>query len=258
MIKRDIMLNIKRFIGFTLMAFFIMSAVAVRAQDAGGEASGGGTHWKTQLDVIKDTTGPTGIDLREKLLKDIGEAVAKGDTSDDIYAALEYISKEGLANNTNRQGVVLNDLYLLRQKAVKVLGAMGTERAADILMLLCRNEDVFDVQRELIIALGNIGINKNGLTVDAIFSIPKLQRYSGRSTTDIDFARLVSSAIDAFDKINKKNNGIGNKSKDVQNFLDDISKKQFPKRGDPVSIQDRAKKVLGEIIRMETQRKQGS
>jgi len=258
MIKRDIMSNIKRFIGFTLMAFFIVSAVAVRAQDASGEASGGGTHWKTQLDVIKDTTGPTGIDLRKKLLKDIGDAVATGDTSDDIYAALEYMSKEGLSNNTNRQGQVLNDNPTIRMESARELGKIGTARATDILILLCRNETVFDVQRELIIALGNIGINENGKTVEAIFSIPLLRRYKGRSTTDIDFERLVSSAIDAFDKINKKNNGIGNKSKDVQEFLDDISKKQFPKRRDPVSIQDRAKQVLGDIIRMETQRKQGS
>jgi hypothetical protein len=252
------MSNIKRFISFTLTAFFIVSAVAVRAQDAGGGASDGGDHWKTQLNVIKDNTGPTGIDLRKKLLKDIGDAVATGDTSDDIYAALEYISKEGLANNTNRQGQVLNDYPSIRMESARELGKMGTAKAADILIQLCRNETVFDVQRELIIALGNIGINENGKTVEAIFSIPLLRRYKGRSTTDIDFERLVISAIDAFDKINKKNNGIGNKTKDVQEFLDDISRKQFPRRGAPVSIQDRAKQVLGDVLRTESQRNQGS
>ena len=253
------MLNIKRFISFTLMAFFIMSAVAVRAQDAGGRAaSGGGAQWRNRLDAIKDTTGPTGIDMRNKLLKDIGEAIAQGDTSDDIFAALEYMSKEGLANRTNTQGLVLNDYHPIRKEAVRELGRMGTTRAADILILLCRNETVFDVQQALIIALGNIGINENGKTVDAIFSIPKFQGYNARSTTDIDFERLVNSAIDAFDKIDKKNNGLGAKSKKVQEFLDDISKKHFPKHGDLVPIHERAKLVLEEIIRRESQRRQES
>jgi hypothetical protein len=85
-----------------------------------------------------------------------------------------------------------------------------------------------------------------------------LQRYKARSTTDIDFERLVSSAIDAFDKIDKKNNGLAGKFKDVQEFLDDISKKHFPKRGDQVSIQDRARLVLEEMIKREAQRKQES
>jgi len=252
------MSNIKRFISFTLIACFIASAAA--AQDAGGGASGGGTQRQNRLDVnsIKDITGPDGQYKRTELLKDIREAIAGGDTSDEIYTALEYMSKEGMANRTNNQGNMINDYPTIRRDVAIELGKMGTAKATDILIMMCRNETVFDVQREAINALGNIGINDNGKTVDAIFTIPLLRRYKGRSTTDIDFERLVSSAIDAFEKIDKKNDGLGNKSKDVQEFLDDISKKHFPRRGNQVPIHDRAKKALEDMLRKETQRRQGS
>jgi hypothetical protein len=257
------MMNIKRFIGFTLTAFFIVSAVAapLAAQDAGGRASSGGTQRQTPLDInsLRDVTGSEGMDRRNKMLKEIAEVVAKGgDISDEIYAALEYMSKEGLTNKTYRQGQLLNDYPTVRRQVVDQLGKIGTAKATDILIQLCRNETVPDIQWEAISALGSIGINENGKTVDAIFSIQKLRRYDGHSTTDTDFERIVSSAIDAFDKIDKKNNGIGNRSKQVQEFLDNISKKHFPRRGDQVSIQDRAKQVLEDMIKKESQRRQES
>jgi len=252
------MSNTKRFISLTLMAFFVVSAVV--AQDAGDKTSGGTAARQNRLDInsLRDVTGSDGLDKRNKMLKDIVDAVTKGDTSDEVYAALEYMSTEGIKNKTMRQGQLLNDYPTVRRDVVIELGKIGTEKAAEILIQLCRNETVFDVQREAIRALGDIGINENGRSVEAIFSIPLLRRYNARSTTDIDFERLVSSAIDAFDKIDKKNNGLGSKFKDVREFLDDISKKHFPKRGDQVSIQDRAKLVLEEMIKRESQRNQGS
>ena len=252
------MSNIKRFISLALTVFGIVSAVA--AQDAGDKSSGGAATRQNRLDInnLRDVTGSDGLEKRNKMLKDIVDAIAKGDTSDEVYAALDYMSTEGIKNKTIRQGILLNDYPTVRRDVAIELGKIGTDKAADILIQLCRNETVFDVQREAIRALGDIGINENGRAIEAIFSIPLMRRYSARSTTDIDFERLVSSAIDAFDKIDKKNNGLAGKFKDVQEFLDDISKKHFPKRGDQVSIQDRAKLILEEMIKRESQRKQGS
>jgi len=241
------------------MVFFVVSAVA--AQDAGGRASGGGTRQQNRLDInsLRDTTGSDGLDKRNKLLKDIREAIANGDTGDDIYTALEYMSKEGLSNRTIRQGQLLNDYPTIRRDVATELGKMGTAKATDILNLLCRNEKKeFDVQLAAINALGNIGINENGLTVEAIFSIPKLRDYKAQSTSDDDFKRLVSSAIVAFDKIDRKNNGLGNKSKAVQEFLDNISKIHFTKGQDQIPLHERAKQTLEEIIKRESQRNQSS
>jgi len=249
------MLNIKRFFSLTLTALFIVSAVA--AQDAGGRASGGGTQRQNRLDVnsLRDITGSDGLEKRNKMMKDIGDAVAKGDTSDEIYAALEYMSKEGLSNKTMRQGQLLNDYPIIRRQVAEQLGKMGTARATDILIQLCRNETVPDVQRETIRALGDIGINENGRTIDVVLF--KLRGINERPP-DSDTERIIRSAIDAFDKIEKKNDGIGNQSRQVQEFLDNVSRNEkFPKR-ESQSVQERAKQVLEEMLRKESQRKQES
>jgi len=252
MIKYSIMSNIKRFFSLTLMAFFIVSAAA--AQD-----SGGGTQRQNRLDLnlnsLKDTTDSEGMDKRNKMLNDIDGAIARGETSDEIYAALEYMSKEGLANKTYRQGSLINNFPPVRQRVAVELGKMGTARATDILIQLCRNETVPDVQRETIRALGDIGINENGNTVTVI--LYKLRGINERPP-DSDTERIIRSAIDAFDKIEKKNDGMGNQSKQVQEFLDNVSRNErFPKR-ESQSVQERAKQILEEMLRRESLRKQGN
>jgi len=257
MIKYCIMVNIKHFFSLTLMAFFIVSAVAapLAAQD-----SGGGTQRQNRMDLnlsnLKDSTGSEGMDKRNKMLKDIGEALARGDTSDEIYAALDYMSKEGLANKIMRQGQLLNNFPTIRQQVAVELGKMGTAKAADILIQLCRNETVPYVQWETIRALGDIGINENGNTITVILF--KLQGINER-TPDSDTERIIRSAIETFDKIDKKNDGIGNQAKQVQAFLDNVSRnKRFTRQANLVSVDERAKQVLEEMLRRESQRKQGS
>jgi hypothetical protein len=252
------MSNIKRFIGLTLTAFFIMSAVAapLAAQDSGGRASGGGTQRQNSLDVnsLRDVTGPDGLDYRNKMLKDIAEAVSAGDVSDEVYAVLDYMSREGLANKTIRQGQLLNDYPTIRRQVAEQLGKIGTAKAAGILIQLCRNENsALDVQRETIRALGDIGVNENGTTVTVL--IFKLRGFNERNP-DSDVERVLLAAVEAFDKIDKKNNGFANQSKEVQEFLDNVAKnKRFPRRPNQPTLDERAKQVLEDMIKREAQRR---
>jgi len=256
MITYCIMVNIKRLFSLTLTALFIVSAAA--AQDAGGRTSGGGTQQQLRLDVngLRDSVGPDGLDTRNKMLKEIGEAVARGDISDEIFTALDYMSKEGLSNKTIRQGQLLNDYYTVRRQVAAQLGKIGSAKAVDILILLCRNETNLDVLRETIRALGDIGSNENGSTVSNILF--KLRGFNERPP-DSDVERVILAAVEAFDNIDKKNNGLANQSKEVQEFLDNVSRnKRFPKRQNQVPVDERAKQVLEEMIRRDTQRRQGS
>jgi hypothetical protein len=252
------MVNIKRLISLALMAFFIVSAVAapLAAQDTGGRTSGGGTQQQNRLDVntLRDITGPDGLDYRNKMLKDIAEAVSKEDISDEVYAALDYMSREGLANKTYRQGQLLNDYPTIRRQVAEQLGKIGTAKAAGILIQLCRNENnALDVQRETIRALGDIGFNENGTTVTVILF--KLQGFNERPP-DSDVERALLAAVEAFDKIDKKNDGFANQSKEVQEFLDNVSRnRRFPRRPNQPTLDERAKQVLEDIIRREAQRR---
>jgi len=248
------MTNNKRIISLALTALLIVSAVM--AQDAGGRTGGGGSQKQNNLDVnsLRDSTGSEGLDKRNKMLKDIGDAVAGGNVSDDVYTALEYMSKEGLSNKTMRQGQLLNDYPTVRRQVAQQLGKIGGDKATEILILLCNNETNLDVQRETIRALGDIGINNNGETVKTI--IYKLRGVNERPP-DSDIERLLLAAVEAFDKMDKKKSILNSQYREVQEFLDNVSKnKRFPRRANQVSVDERARQVLEDILRKESQREQ--
>ena len=246
MIKYFIMINTKRLFSFMLTAFFIMSAVAVRAQDSGGAAPK-----SLNLMVFKGIYGADGLSIRKKTLKDIEDAVEQGNTSDEVYAALEYMSMEGLKNKSMERGKIINDYPEIRGMVAGQLGKLATAKATDILIQLCNAErkDEYYVMQKIIIALGDIGINENDNTIKNI--IWNVRGYNPRRP-DTFIDRVIYSAIDAVDKIEKKNDGIKNQKEfdDVQEFLKRVSEGHFS-----TPVRDRAKHVLEEILRRNSERR---
>jgi hypothetical protein len=240
------MANTKRLFSFMLTVFFIVSAVA--AQDSGGAAPQQGS---LNLMVFKGIYGPDGLTIRKRTLESISEAVSQGNTSDEIYAALEYLSMEGLKNKTMEKGQVLNNFPDIRQMVAAQLGRMGTAKATELLIQLCNAEknDLYVLQ-ETIKALGDIGINENDNTIkNIVWNV----RNFNPSRPDSIIDRVMLSAVDAMDKIERKNNGIKNQKdfKDVQDFLKRVSDGHFS-----TPVRDRAKHVLEEMLKRNTQRKQ--
>jgi hypothetical protein len=242
------MLNTKRLFSFTLTAFFIMSAAAARAQDSGGAA----TQQQASLNlmVFKGIYGPDGLTIRKKTLESINDAVEQGNTSDEIYDALEYLSMEGIKNRAMIRGQLLNNYPDIRQMAAAQLGRMGTAKATELLIQLCNAEklDLY-VLRDTIKALGDIGINENDITIRTIiWNVRNFNPSRPDSVTD----RVVYSAVDALDKIEKKNEGIKNQKDfiDVQDFLKRVSDGHFS-----TPVRDRAKQALEDILRRNSERK---
>jgi len=247
MIKYGIMKNTKRLFSFMLTAFFIASAVAVRAQDSGGTAP---RQASLNLMVFKGIYGPDGLAIRKKTLESINTAVEQGNTSDEIYAALEYMSVEGIKNKAMERGQLLNNYPDVRQLVAAQLGRMGTPKATELLLQMCNAEklDLY-VLRDTIKALGDIGINENDATVRAI--VWNVRNFNpGRPDSAID--RVIYSAVDALDKIEKKNDGIKNQKDfdDVQDFLKRVSEGHFS-----TPVRDRAKHVLEDILRRNAERR---
>jgi hypothetical protein len=250
------MLNIKRFFSLALMAFFVVSASA--AQDSGGRTSGGDA--RPDLMSFKGVYGSDGLEMRRKVLRDIGEAVARGDTSDEIYAALEYMSKEGIKNRTMIKGQLLNDYPDIRRQVAAQLGRMGTEKAVSLLIQMCdpNDKDLY-VLWETIKALGDIGINENDNTVKRIYW--SVRGLNERPLDNVAIENVILSAIDAFDKIEKKNDGIKDHGvlNDVLEFMDRVSKNErFIRRQGQVPVQERAKLVRDDMLRRDAQRRQGT
>jgi hypothetical protein len=256
MIKYRIMTNTKRLFGFMLTAFFIVSAVM--AQDAGGRTSTGNN--RPDLMSFKGIYSTDGLELRKKTLKDISEAVANGDTSDDIYAALDYMAKEGINNKAMIKGQLQNDYPDIRRQVAIQLGKIGTPKAADILIQMCdpADKDLY-VLLETIKALGNIGINENDHTIKRIFGC--VRGLNERPLDNIVIENLISSSIDAFDKLEKKSNGIKDRGvfSDITGFMDKVSKNErFTRRQGQVSVSEHAKLVMDEMLRRDAQRRQGT
>ena len=239
------MLNIKRFFSITLMALIIVSASA--AQDSGGGAP---RQNRSDLNRFKSVYGSDGLELRNSILKEISEAITQGDVGDDIYAALEYMSMEGLKNRAMERGRLQNDYPQIRASVAEQLGRIGTAKAADILIQQCRNEqnEQYNVLEKTLNALGDIGLNENDKTVKAILG--RVRIYNPLNP-DRSVERVITPAITALDKIEKKNDGIKNQEdfKEVQTFLDRVNKGHFTRQ-----VQDYAKKVLEDILRRDAER----
>jgi HEAT repeat protein len=244
------MLNTRRLFSFTLTAFFIVSAAAARAQDSDTVATAP-QQASMNLMVFKGVYGSDGLEVRKRTLNDIGAAIAQGNTSDEIYAALEFMSMEGLKNRTMERGRIINDYPEIRESAAENLGKMGTAKAVDLLIQLCNAEqkEQYFVLQKTINALGDIGINENGKTAKSILG--KARSYNPRSP-DTGVERVIISAIIAMDKIDKKNDGINNEEeyKGTQTFLDHVNKGHFSK-----PVQEYAKRVLEELLRRNAERK---
>jgi len=230
-----------------LTAFFIVSAVA--AQNSGGTASQQGS---LNLLVFKGIYGSDGLKLRKQTLETISTALSQGNTSDEIYSALEYMSMEGLKNKAlNNRSLVLNDYAEIRLKVAAQLGTMGTAKAAAILIQLCDAETDLTVLRETLKALGDIGINENDSAVKAI--VWKVRGFN-QLRADNNIEGVLIAAVDAIDKIDKKNDGVKNQwvLEDAVEFLDAVSRNEKISRKRPegqVPVQERAKQVKEDMVR---------
>jgi hypothetical protein len=251
-----IMTNTRRLFSFTLTALFILSAAV--AQDAGGRTSTGNT--RPDLMSFKGIYGADGLELRKKTLKDISEAVVNGDTSDEIYAALDYLSKEGIKNKAIIRNQTVNDYPDIRRQTAILLGKIGTPKSADILIQMCDpvDKDLY-VLLETIKALGDIGINENDNTIKRIYW--SVRGLNERRLDSVVIENVIYSAIDTFDKLEKKNNGIKDRGvfSDITEFMDKVSKNdRFTRRQGQVSVSEHAKLVRDEMLRRAAQRRQGT
>jgi len=242
MIKYSIMLNSRRLFSFMLMALFVLSASA--AQDSGEAAP---RQNRPDLNRFKTVYDSDGLQIRKTVLKEIGDIIAQGDISDDIYATLEYMSMEGLKIRSSQ---LQSGFPEIRELVAEQYGKIGTAKATDLLILLCNAEqkEEYYVLQKTIRSLGDIGINENDKTVRTILG--KVRVYNPRSP-DSSMERVIISAIYALDKIDQKNDGIKSNEdfREVQTFLDRVNKGHFTR-----PVQEYAKKVMEEILRRDAER----
>ena len=187
-----------------------------------------------ELMIIRETSRAEGRDQKLIALEYIGEAIERGNTGKDITQALEYLSLEGILNQSRENGRLLNNYPDIRRQAAKYLGQLGTEEAKTSLLKLCQYENEPMVLQEAVKSLGDIGINNNEETVNMITWV--VTKFDNLNPDNI----LAIATIDAFSKFAKNNNG--KLQPEAIRLLIRISEGPYIR-----PVQDRAKQFLADL-----------
>ncbi|MCL2266974.1 MAG: HEAT repeat domain-containing protein [Treponema sp.] len=152
--------------------------------------------------IITQTARMSTRDQKLLALDYIGEAIERGNTNDEIRLTLEYLASEGRRTVARESGRLVNNFPDVRRRAARYLGVIGTEEARQSLIQIILYENEPMVIQEAIKSLGDIGVNVNNDTVEAIAWV--VTRFDNLNPDNM----MALATIDAFEKIAKSNNGL--------------------------------------------------
>jgi len=216
---------------------FILASVAVFAQNRGSSNNQQMTveqsylQESVELMIIREQSRAESRDMKMIALEYIGDAIGRGNTGEEIRSALEYLSMEGVLNQTRENGRLTNNYPDVRTKAATYLGQLGTPEAANTLIKMVSVDNEPMVLTEAIKSLGIIGINDNDTAANAISWT--VNRFNNLNPDNL----LALSAIEAFEKLAAAGGGI--KDTNAIQTLIRIAEGPYIR-----PVQDRAKEAL--------------
>jgi HEAT repeat protein len=187
-----------------------------------------------ELMIIRETARASTREQKLIALEYIGDAIERGNTSDDIRQTLEFLSREGRRTVARENGRVMNNFPDVRRQAARYLGQIGTEEARDALLEICQFENEPMVLQEAIKSLGDIGLNDNNETVTNIAWV--MRRFDNLNPDNL----MAIATIDAFEKIARKDGGISSPEA-IQTLLR-ISEGHYIR-----PVQERARQLIAEL-----------
>ena len=195
-----------------------------------------------ELMIIRETSHAASLDQKMLAVQYIGEAIDRGNTSDEIRQTLEYLSMEGLMNQARENGRMVNNFPLVRREAAKYLGQLGTPEAQTALINICKYEAEPMVLQEAIKSLGDMDSDNNDKAVDAIVWI--VGRFDVLNPDNL----MALAAVDSIAKIADRN---GIKSAGAASLLIRIAEGPYIR-----PVQNMAKQVLGDLRKSGAQQQQ--
>jgi len=231
------MFLIKRIAILVILTVFVITAVAAQA-GSGREMTVEESYLQESIEImiIRETARASSREQKMIALQYIGEAIERGNTSDEIRQTLDFLGREGTRIVARESGRVMNNFPDVRRQAARFLGQLGTEEAQRSLMEICMIENEPAVLQQIIHSLGLIGTNENNETVARIAWV-----VTSLDNTNPD--NLVAlAAIDAFQRIATHNNGLN--SPEAFRILMRISEGAYIR---PVQI--RARDLMAELRR---------
>jgi hypothetical protein len=159
-----------------------------------------------ELMIIREQSRTDSRDMKLVALEYILEAINRGNRSDEIRVALEYLAMEGVVNVARENGRVVNNFPDVRRSAASYLGLLGTHEAKITLLRMVNGDNEPMVITEAIRSLGVIGNNDDDEVTKTIAWT--VNRFHGLNPDNF----LALSALDAFERIAAVNNGIRDRS----------------------------------------------
>jgi ABC-type transport system substrate-binding protein len=135
-------------------------------------------------------------------LEYIGDAIDRGNTGEEVKAALDHLAMEGVMSKTRENGRIVNNYPDVRTKAATYLGELGTPEAKTTLLKMCIADNEPMVITEAVKSLAKIGINDNDETVNTITWV--VDRYDRLNPDNL----LALSALEAYEKLAEANGKI--------------------------------------------------
>jgi hypothetical protein len=217
------------------------TAVGAFAQDQEMSVEESYLQRSIEMMIIKQQSRGESREMKQQALKNIADAIGRGNTGADMVEVLQYMALEGIVNKTMVDGRVANDFPDLRLLAVRYLGEIGTKEAKDVLLRVANVEREPSVQAELMQSLAKIGINENNDAVNAITAV--VTRFSALYPDD----RLAYFALDALEAFFFKEGGF----QDTETWLliNQISFSPYYIK----PVRDRANEVLSTVRQRATQ-----
>ena len=146
--------------------------------------------------IIREMSRAEGREMKEVAMEFIGNAIERGNLSDEVRTSLEYMAFEGITNITMESGRVMNNHPMIRTQAATYLGMFNTVEATDALVRMVLNDNEPMVIAEAVRSLTTIGINEGNITESVSAIVWKLDYFSRTNPDDL----LARAAIEAFER----------------------------------------------------------
>jgi HEAT repeat protein len=231
-------MNIVRVTAVFLASLGIFPAWAQNSSTSGGERQMSVEESYLQdpveMMIIREQSRSASRDMKMVALQSINDAIDRGNTGEEVRAALEFMTLEGVVNKSYESGRLVNNYPDVRTKAATYLGKLGTPEAKDALIKIVKSDNEPMVIQEAIKSLAAIGLNENEETAGAIVWAV---RHFGTVNPD---NLLALSALEALDKLAEANGGIKDVAA-VQTIIDIADGPYI------LSVKRRAREVLANL-----------
>ena len=119
-------------------------------------------------DIIMTLAESDEYDNKLVALQYLSAALEDGNTSDAVIQALDRLAGEGLTSQSRTNGRLANNFPEIRREACKLMAKVPTEHSKNTLIDIATADNEPMVVAAAVRSLGEIGINNNDETIEAI------------------------------------------------------------------------------------------